>query len=288
MYVILGGCGNVGSATARALLDQGQDVTVVTRSKARGAELEKAGARTAVADIRDVDALRAVFQLGKRAFLLNPPADPAEDTDEEERMNVAAMLTALQGSGLEKVVAQSTYGAFEGTCCGDLTVLYELERGLLSQPIPAAINRAGYYMSNWSGMLGEVKRSGILPSFFPGDLPIPMVAPNDLGELAATRLMSGTDDSGVMHIEGPERYTAEDAASSLAILLNCKVKVHEIPPQALEETFLSFGYSEKAAASYACMTRRMIDGQADTSDQPVQGKVSLAAYLKSLLPLMEA
>ena len=119
MYVILGGTGQVGSATARALLDEGQKVTIVTRDESHGKDLENAGAKIAVADIRDIDALRRIFQTAKRAFLLNPPADPTGDTDEEERENVAAIVSALDGSGLEKVVAASTYGAFEGQRCGD-------------------------------------------------------------------------------------------------------------------------------------------------------------------------
>ncbi|WP_220185092.1 NAD(P)H-binding protein [Paracoccus sp. S1E-3] len=124
MFVLIGGTGQVGAAAARALLAKGHPVTVITRDRTHGAELEAAGARIAEADIRDVAALRAVLQSGRRAFLLNPPADPSGDTDREERRNVEAIMAALDGSGLEKVVVQSTYGAFHGTACGDLTVLH--------------------------------------------------------------------------------------------------------------------------------------------------------------------
>lgn len=283
MYVILGGTGQVGTATARALLDQGQKVTVVTRDKSHGAELEKAGAQIAEANIRDVDALRDVFRTGKRAFLLNPPADPSGDTDEEERANVAAILAALDGSRLEKVVAASTYGAFEGERCGDLTVLHAFEQALQRQPVPVAINRAGYYMSNWAGMVESVQESGTLPSFFPADLSIPMVAPDDLGKAAARRLMSATEDVGIQHIEGPKRYTANDVAEAFTKVMNRDVQIQEVPHKALEETFRSFGFSDEAAASYACMTRRMIDGQTDTAEQSFQGEISLEDYLASVL-----
>lgn len=283
MFVILGGTGQVGSATARALLDEGQKVTIVTRDENHGKDLKDAGANIAVADIRDVDALRRIFQTGKRAFLLNPPADPSSDTDREERENVAAIMSALDKSGLEKVVAASTYGAFEGERCGDLTVLHEFEQALKRQVIPAAINRAGYYMSNWAGMAEPVRESGTLSSFFPADLSIPMVAPADLGKAAARRLMSGTDDVGVEHVEGPERYTANDVAAIFAKVMDRKVEVLEIARDALEETFREFGFSDEGAASYACMTRRMIDGKTDTSDQPRNGETSLERYVASIL-----
>lgn len=283
MYVILGGTGQVGSATAHALLDEGQKVTVVTRDKSHGAESEKAGAQIAEADIRDVDALRDVFRTGKRAFLLNPPADPSGDTDEEERANVAAILAALDGSALEKVVAASTYGAFEGDRCGDLTVLHAFEQDLQRQPIPAAINRGAYYMSNWAGTIQAVQESGTLPSFFPADLSIPMVAPDDLGRAAARRLMSSVEDVGVEHLEGPERYTANDVAAALAKFMDRDVEVEEVPREVLEETFRGFGFSHEAAASYACMTRRMIEGKTDTADEPVRGETSLKSYFASIM-----
>ncbi|SEO92930.1 Uncharacterized conserved protein YbjT, contains NAD(P)-binding and DUF2867 domains [Salinihabitans flavidus] len=283
MYVILGGTGRVGSETARALLDEGQEVTIVTRDARHGEDLKKAGAKVAVANILDVDALRRVFQAGKRAFLLNPPADPSGDTDKEERENVAAIISALNGSGLEKVVAQSTYGAFDGERCGDLTVLHEFERALERQSVPAAINRAGYYMSNWAGMAEPVRESGILPSFFPTELPIPMVAPADLGKVAARRLMSGTDDVGIEYIEGPDRYKTSDVAAAFGEAMDCKVEVQEVPRDALEDTFRDFGFSNEAAASYACMTYRLIDGKTMPADEPTRGDVTLEDYLASLL-----
>lgn len=283
MHIILGGTGHVGSATARALLDAGQDVTIVTRVEDHGAALKEAGARVAVADIRDAGALRDIFRTGKRAFILNPPADPSTDTDVEERRNVAAIIAALEGSGLEKVVAQSTYGAFEGESCGDLTVLHELERKLLAQPVPAAINRGGYYMSNWAGMADAARESGTLLSFFPADLALPMVAPSDLGQTAARRLMGPISDTGVQHIEGPEAYTAQDVAEAFADAIGRRVDVQEIPRDALEETFRQFGFSEKAAASYACMTGKLIDGQTDAAGEPVRGTTSLREYIRSVM-----
>ncbi len=79
MHIILGGAGHVGSAAAQALVDRGQDVTIVTRDAAKAAGAPR-GARIAVADARDAEALRAVFRGGRRLFLLNPPADPSTDT----------------------------------------------------------------------------------------------------------------------------------------------------------------------------------------------------------------
>ncbi|WP_322789917.1 NAD(P)H-binding protein [Cupriavidus gilardii] len=123
MYVIMGGTGHVGSATAEALLARGQAVTIVTRSAARAAKWCDKGADIVEADVEDVASLRAAFRRGRRAFLLNPPGDTSKDTDAIERHTVANIVAALQGSGLEKVVAESTGGAQPGERIGDLSVL---------------------------------------------------------------------------------------------------------------------------------------------------------------------
>lgn len=283
MHIILGGTGQVGSATAHALLKRGEPVTIITRDADHGSDLKAAGACIAVADVRDVAGLREAFRAGTRAFLLNPPAAHTSDTDAEERANVVAIVEALDGSGLEKVVAASTYGARPGERCGDLTVLHEFERRLKAQSIPTAINRGAYYMSNWGGMLDVVRGSGKLPSFFPADTALPMVAPEDLGEAAARRLLEPASDTDLRYVEGPEHYTPRDVADAFSEALEMTVEVAAIPREAWEETFIQFGFSEAAAQSYACMTRTVVDGEAEKPDDPERGPTTLRDYIRNVV-----
>ena len=284
MHIILGGTGRVGSATARALLKRGEPVTIVTRDAAHGKDLRNAGARIVVMDIRDVAGLRETFRTGTRAFLLNPLADPSCDTDTEERKNVAAIVAALDGSGLEKVVAASTYGARPGERCGDLTVLHEFEEKLRAQSVPAAINRGAYYMSNWRWMLDAARNHGTLPSFFPADFALPMVAPEDLGEAAARRLLEPASETGLHYVEGPERYTPRDVASAFSAALGMTVEVEIIPRDGWEKAFAQFGFSKAAAQSYACMTGATVaaDGT-EWPDDPERGRTTLRDYIRSIV-----
>ncbi|MDR7127113.1 uncharacterized protein YbjT (DUF2867 family) [Pseudorhodobacter sp. 4114] len=201
-------------------------MTIVTRDEGNGADLKAVGAKIAATDIRDIEATRSVLRSGTRAFLLNPPAHPSGDTGAEERANVAAIISALGGSGLEKVVAQSTYGAFCGERCGDLTVLHQFETALARQPVPTAINRCAYDMSNWTGMADVVQETGTLPSFFPAGLSIPMVAPADLGEAAAKRLMAGISAAvihGDLDAGMRRRILAAYAAGKIRVVVNVAV-----------------------------------------------------------------
>jgi uncharacterized protein YbjT (DUF2867 family) len=280
MFVIVGGTGRVGSATAEALLAERQPLTIVTRSASKAERWRKRGAEVAVADVRDVDALRAVFERGKRAFLLNPSADPSTDTDAEELATVRCLLAALDGSGLEQVVALSTYGARPGERCGDLTVLHHLEEGLRARPIPALIMRAAYMMSNWDAALEAGGADGVLPSMLPRDLLLPMVAPRDLGAVAARLLRAPARETKTLHVEGPERYTPGDVATALATALGRPVRVEVTPRERWEEAFRDLGFSERAASSYARMTEVTVDGPMLPAS-PIRGETSLTDYIVS-------
>jgi uncharacterized protein YbjT (DUF2867 family) len=283
MYIIMGGTGHVGSATAEALLARGEAVTILTRHAERAGHWRRSGAQIVEADVEDVESLRAAFRHGRRALILNPSAEVSTDTDVVERRRVTNILAALDDSALEKVVAVSTGGAQPGERLGDLNVLWELEEGLRRQPIPAAINRGSYYMSNWDAMLEPVRATGKLPSLFDATLPIPMVAPHDLGEIAAERLLSPPTDNGIRYVEGPRRYTPEDVARAFARALRREVVVAVTPRAEWRSAFRRLGFSEAAADSYARMTEASVDSGFDMPDGALRGTTSLESYIQALV-----
>lgn len=280
MHIILGGTGHVGSTVAQTLLGRGEPVTVVSHDPGRAKDWRAKGAEAAIVDIHDADALRAVFRRGRRAFLLNPPAPTDSDTDREERRTVAAILDAIKDSGLEKLVAESTYGAQPGERCGDLNTLYELESGLSHQPIPYAVNRGAYYYSNWAMNMELVRETGVLRTVFDADFELPMVAPEDLGRHAAL-LMTDTR-TGIFSVEGPRRYTPRDVAAAFAHALGREVRVETTPRAEWVSAFKALGFSDEAADSYARMTAATIDGDAPMPDAPVRGTVRLQDYIARL------
>jgi uncharacterized protein YbjT (DUF2867 family) len=112
----------------------------------------------------------------------------------------------MTDSSLEKIVAESTYGAQPGSQIGDLGVLYEMEQQIAAQSIPFSIIRAAYYMSNWDFSLQSAKHDGVIHTFFPTDFALPMVAPRDIGQLAA-RLMT---EPMANNLPRPERESRQE------------------------------------------------------------------------------
>lgn len=277
MHIIIGGTGQVGSAAASALLAAGQSVTIVARNPEKAADWRRRGAEAAVLDIHDTPGLQALLRHGRRLFIVNPSANPtADDTDAAELHSIRAILAAVDGAGLERVVAASTYGAQPGSSIGDLGTLYALEQGLARLAAPSVIQRGAYYMSNWAMAVEPAREQGILPSFFPAGFSLPMVAPVDLGRSAA-ELMLAADPDSLRHAEGPRRYSPADVAEAFSRVLQHPVAV------ALEGTFLSFGFSPGAARSYAGMTRLAMETPPPDESIVWKGSISLDEYVASLL-----
>ena len=124
--VVTGGAGFIGSNVVDALLERGDEVTVVDDlSTGRRDNLDGAlagGARLVEADIRDAQAMRelvadarpdAIFHLGAQIDVRKSVSDPGHDA----RINVEGtinMLAAAQEAGVRRFVNTSSGGAIYG------------------------------------------------------------------------------------------------------------------------------------------------------------------------------
>ena len=156
------------------------------------------------------------------------------------------------------------------------------KEGFRGQPVPAAVMRAAYLMSNWDGLV-DAAREGVLPTVIPADLAIPMVAPQDLGRVAARLLREPPGQARVHHVEGPERRSPAGVAAAFAAALGRPVEPAVTPREGWAPIFRSFGFSEAAARSYAGMTAITVDGALDLPEDPERGAVTIDQHVRSLV-----
>jgi uncharacterized protein YbjT (DUF2867 family) len=265
MIGVLGASGDVGSAVIHVLRDDGVAVLAVVHSKDQVDAWERQDVTAREVDVLDTDALRETFKGLTRVFALNPPASTDTDTNAVETATAKSIAAAIQNSGLEKTVVASTYGGQPDDGVGDLSVLYAFEAMIEATGVPTAINRGAYYFTNLDPLIG-MAREGSISTPFPANLKMPMVSPADLGEAAATRLTSPTNDIGVRYIEGPKHVTFDEVAEELERVLGRAVSVISTARCEIENSFRKLGFSRAAATSYARMTMASIDHMELPSD----------------------
>lgn len=283
MHIVSGATGHVGTFVANALLERKESVTVILHHPEKAERWKQKGAQVAIADVLDTEKLQAIFENGKRLFLLNPPAASNTDTVSKELETLASILQALKGSNIEKVVGESTYGAQTGEGIGDLGVLFKMEQELKATSIPNSIIRAAYYMSNWDTALATAIKEGKVHTMYPVDFKLPMVAPKDIGKIAARLMLAPINHTGLHYVEGPETYSAADVAAAFAVALGKPVQAVETPADQWERMLESNGFSKIAAASMIAMTDITLKGAYTKPNLPERGITTIQQYITTLV-----
>ena len=257
MYAIMGITGNVGGATARALLAAGKKVRAVVRNRAKALAWEEQGVEVVDADMLDPARLAGAFAGVAGVFAMIPANFSPLPGFPETRAIVAALRRALDQARPPKVVYLSSVGAQRESGLGLITQLSILERATGTLPIPGAFIRPAWFLENYQWDLGPARDRGEIDVFLnPPDRPFPMVATDDIGQLAARTLQQTWSGNRYLELEGPRRYSALDAAATLSRRLNRGVRVNPIPRDQWTARF------EREAAAPGRITNRieMLDG----------------------------
>jgi uncharacterized protein YbjT (DUF2867 family) len=189
MYVILGATGNTGKVVAETLLDSGQKVRVVGRSKDRLEGFTVLGADVFEANVADSAALTTAFTGARAVYALVPPNMASPDYRAEQDAASASIAKALEASGVTHVVALSSFGADKPDKTGPVAGLHVMEERFSQIPkLNALFLRAGYFMENLLAQPGIIKSFGMMAGPVRADLALPMIATYDIATAAADAL----------------------------------------------------------------------------------------------------
>lgn len=286
MFVVAGVSGNTGKVVADTLLAQGEKVRVIVRDAAKGASWSARGAEVSVARLDDAAALGQSLRGAKGAYLLSPPDMGAKDQLARRAEFTQALAGAVKASGVGHVVFLSSVGAQHPDGTGVIKGLYPTERALSATGVPVTFVRAAYFMENLASVLHPVRADGVLPSFFDVQKPIAMIATEDIGRVSAEALRAGPSSAGVIELEGPERYSMNDAAALFAQRLGRPVTGVRVPNEAIVPTLTAMGLSEDLAGLYAEMAAGIENGRVNFEGgaaRHVRGQVGLERIVAQLL-----
>ncbi len=241
MFAITGITGQVGGAVAHSLLERGRPIRAVVRDPGRAQPWTARGAELAVADIGDPSALANAITGVEGAFILVPPLfDPVPGFPEAKAL-AAILYAALDRARPPRVVYLSTIGA-QAAQSNLLTQHTLIENTLRALPLPVTFLRPAWFMENCSWDVAPARDAGILSSFLqPLDKPVPMVAAADIGRVAADLLLNPATASHAVELEGPQRITPNQVASTFAELLGRPVRAEAVPRASWEALFRAQG-----------------------------------------------
>jgi len=285
MYVILGASGQVGSAIVEHLLAKKLAVKAVVHNPEKASAIKANGAEVVIADAMDLNSLIAAFKDGDTLFALTPETFKNEDVLGETKTILENYNKAIKASGIKKLVGLSSIGAQYSKGTGNLLMSYLLEHAFQDINVPQVFIRPAYYYSNWLAQLPEVKKSAILPTFYPTDLALPMISPMDVAAFVADALVKDKA-SKIYEIVGPEKLSSDNVAGAFADVLNKTVKAKQIPREEWDATLEKIGFSPDARKNFIEMTETTVNGNTDPENNGttvVKLKTRISEYIENAL-----
>ena len=258
LNIIAGASGQVGSKLVSELKRNSSPVRAVVRNPHKVADKS---IETRTADLFDVKQLTTAFRGGTTVFLFTPENPASNDIIGDTKQIVENFRTAIQNTGIRKIVGLSSIGAHVEGNTGNILMSRILEQAFEDLDIEQVFIRPSYYFSNWLGYLEMIDQHGVLPTFFPEDFRLDMHSPIDLAKFIANVMMEkfSPGDKKTLELVGPQSYNSLDVAGAFSRLLNKKVTTQSIPKEKWKETIMPVGFTENTATALSDMTQAVID-----------------------------
>jgi uncharacterized protein YbjT (DUF2867 family) len=287
MFTVVGITGNVGGSTAQALLDAGKKVRGIVRDKTKAAHWAKQGAELLQGDLSDIGVLTEAFRGCEGVFIMAPPYFAPAPGFPETKGIVANIRAAMAAAQPPKAVYLSSVGAHRERGLGLITQSHILEQEMRTLPCANAFIRAAWFLDNYQWDVRSAQERGEIDVYLtPADRAIPMVATNDIGELAAKTLQQDWSGNRILELEGPEKCSPNDAAAAFSKLLGGPVKTNPIQRSEWQRLFVQQGTAEDRTTPRIEMLDGFNSGWIDFEGggaEHFKGKVTLEKVIKSLI-----
>ena len=191
MITVMGATGQTGGAIARRLLDAGEKVRALGRSETKLDELRRAGAEAIAGDMTDPAFLAGAFTGADAVYTLLPFDPTVSNLEVSQRLVGEATVQAVRAAGVRYVVALSGVGADLPTSPVFIANLRDQEQRLRELVgTNVLILRPVAFFEGFYAVLDVVKQHGVNGDIVAPHVQRPMIAVQDLAEVAATALIA--------------------------------------------------------------------------------------------------
>jgi uncharacterized protein YbjT (DUF2867 family) len=261
--VICGATGNIGSRIAAILLAAGEPVRVVGRERVRLGPLAAKGAEPWPGDMGDTTFLEKAFSGAGGAFILIPPGYESPDYRGYQEHVGASLVSALSKARVPRVVALSSVGAHLDKGTGPILGLHGLETRLhVLRDAEVMRLRPGYFMENHLWSIPLIRAHGVNGGAVRPDVPIPMVATEDIAKAAARLFLEDRiTGGGVRYLLGPRDLTLSEATRILGDAIGAPgLKYVQFAEEDVRKGMGEAGMSESSVEAMLEMERGFNEG----------------------------
>ncbi|MFZ9708312.1 MAG: NmrA family NAD(P)-binding protein [Steroidobacteraceae bacterium] len=284
MILLTGITGNIGGATARALLDKGIRFRAIARDPAKAAAWADKGVEIVQGDLEDAAAVTRALVGVDRALLVMP------NGEHQERAEIAFTRTA-KAAGLKWILKLSSPEAVRGTTSPIPLAHIAAEDAIMASGMKWTFVRPSFFMQNFRGSVKTARATGKL-SMPMGRGTIAVTDNNDAG-LFIAHVMTDTDSAKhhgqCYDITGPDPVmTFSDVARVLGEVIGQPVVYDDCDPKAFQEAIRPFHrnqwHSDAVAYLFAEIANGRTPGHKTDTFQKIMGRPgrSLKEYLQTL------
>lgn len=294
--VLTGSIGNIGKPLTTALVKKGHAVTVISSNIEKRPAIEALGAKAAIGSMFDTEFLTRTFKGADIVYLMETMEaagnmfDKSVDFIDTINKIGDSYKTAIEKSGVKKVVHLSSIGAHTDKGTGILIFHYNVEQKLRALPADVYIKfirPVGIYF-NLLSFMDSIKNKGEIVSNYGGDRKEPWVSQFDIADVIGEEMETPFEGRAVRYVASDEVSPNEIAAALSTAIGKPGLKWRVISDKELLETWLRIGFNEQIARGFVELQAAQRTGvlyEDYNLHKPVLGKVKLAAFAKDFAAL---
>ncbi|MBF7056153.1 NAD(P)H-binding protein [Weissella confusa] len=266
---MLGSLGNVNRVAVPELLNAGHEVTLLTSSADRVAEIEALGAHAVVGSMTNLDDLVATLTGADVAYLMLTGRATGSLVAHGEMVG-NLFKQAIETTGIKRVVNLSSVGADQGPEIGALYVYNIIEGLLASLPIDITFVRPVAFYGNLMGSIQTIKAQHAIINNFPASHRNAYVWPADIAETVVDAILHPVAGQTVRYVVS-DLFTGDELVAALQETLTMPdLKWIEISdeqalanmtakgmPEAVATEFVKLGASQRNESAYTDLTAHM-------------------------------
>jgi len=183
IILVTGATGTQGGAVIRNLMDKGWELRALTRNpdSEKAIALKELGVTVFKGDMNDTESLKESLNGAYGVFSVQ---NFWEAGNEGEIALGKAIATAAKEANVEHFVYTSVASADKNTGIVHFDSKYTIEEFIRSIDLPYTIIRPVFFMDNFFMMKEQIDQGNISNAILP-DVPLQMLASNDIGRIAA-------------------------------------------------------------------------------------------------------